>query len=517
MPKGPLSFRKGSTIHRSGLKAQGKRPGDERSPRARGVGCDDGSSESARADRGRLEVLQWARAEGETRLAAGGAQGERESECRLSDRKNVDGAIATPWGEASALKQRRLYPGAGTPPDEVARNQRERLFAALAAVASQKGYEAMTVADLLALSGVSRSAFYKHFANKAECLAAAAAELVEPTAAALRSADANGGTREPREAFEAFFELLGSQPAAARVCFVELHAAGEAGEAIGDRGFEALVATVEELPGGNSQRTDSELTRALIAGLRKLIHTRLALGQETELEGLVPGLWQWLESVVPPPVPLAVPRRQRLTSAAPFQGYTPGERIARAVAAVIAEKGYGAMSTDDIAARAAISLSTFYSHFGDKREALLGALEMSGAQITALAVPEARRAGDWQQGVRALYEAICAYFVAEPAMAQLVLVGVYGAGLRALGRRDRVIDSLAAMLAPGFEANPAAPAVSAEAVAATVYALMREQLRREGPASLGMVVPLATYISLVTFVGPDQALAVANGDRTSKR
>ena len=43
----------------------------------------------------------------------------------------------------------------------------------------------MTVADVLALSGVSRSAFYEHFANKAECLTAAAAELIEPTLAAL--------------------------------------------------------------------------------------------------------------------------------------------------------------------------------------------------------------------------------------------------------------------------------------------------------------------------------------------
>ena len=69
-------------------------------------------------------------------------------------------------------------------------------------------------------------------------------------------------------------------------------------------------------------------------------------------------------------------------------------------------------------------------------------------------------------------------------MAQLILVGVYAAGPRARARRDRVIDSLAAMLAPGFADNPRAPAVSAEAIAATAYSLMREQLRREGAASL---------------------------------
>jgi hypothetical protein len=112
---------------------------------------------------------------------------------------------------------------------------------------------------------------------------------------------------------------------------------------------------------------------------------------------------------------------------------------------------------------------------------------------------------------------ICAYFVAEPAMAELATVGVYGAGPQALARRDRVIDSLAAMLAPGFEENPSAPAVSSEAIAATVYAPLHEQVRKDGPESLGAVVPLATYITLVTFVGPDRALAVANGERTSKR
>jgi AcrR family transcriptional regulator len=193
-----------------------------------------------------------------------------------------------------------------------------------------------------------------------------------------------------------------------------------------------------------------------------------------------------------------------------FQGYTPGERIARAVAAVVAERGYRQASTDAIAAHAAISLSTFYGHFSDKQDAVLGALEMSGAQITALAVPAARRAGDWQQGVRMLYEAICSYFAGEPAMARLALVGVYGAGPRACRWRDRVIDSLAAMLAPGFAANPEAPAVSSEAIAATVFSVMREQVRREGPESLGAVVPLATYVTLVGFVGPEQALAVAN-------
>ena len=155
-----------------------------------------------------------------------------------------------------------------------------------------------------------------------------------------------------------------------------------------------------KLPG--HEQTSPELVRVLIGGLRKLIHTRLYRGQDGELESLAPELWRWLMSVAPPPRELETPRRQRAGAAARFEGYTPAERIARAVSAVVAEKGYGAMSTDDIAAAAAISLSTFYEHFADKRDAMLGALEMSGAQMMASAVPAARRAGDWQEGVRAL-------------------------------------------------------------------------------------------------------------------
>jgi AcrR family transcriptional regulator len=169
------------------------------------------------------------------------------------------------------------------------------------------------------------------------------------------------------------------------------------------------------------------------------------------------------------------------------------------------------MSTGDIATEAAISLSTFYEHFKDKEDAVLAAIEMSGAQMMASAVPAARRAENWQEGVRALYEAMFAYFVAEPAMARLATVGVYEAGPQALSRRDRVIDSLAEMLVPASQENPAAPAIAVEAVAATVYALIRQQLRSEGPQTLSRTVPIATYITLVGFVGPDRACVVANG------
>ena len=86
-----------------------------------------------------------------------------------------------------------LPPGRGTPREEAERNQRERLFAAMVATVAEKGYEATTVADLVELSGVSRSAFYRHFADRKACFLAAIEALVEP---ALE--DGNGRSRSPQ-------------------------------------------------------------------------------------------------------------------------------------------------------------------------------------------------------------------------------------------------------------------------------------------------------------------------------
>ncbi len=440
------------------------------------------------------------------------ATGESAKDGQVGSSEQPTGSIVTPWGRTSELRTRKLTPGSGTPREEVLRNQRERLFAAVMAVASERGYQATTVARVIDACGISRSDFYKHFANKGDCLTQAADAVLEPTLRELQEARQTAVENAPEAVFLRFLELVAAQPAAARVCFVELPAVGREGETVVDRCFRSLVELAAELtPELSGKQRPPDLVQILVAGLGKVIHTRLYRHEEGELVRLGPELWSWLMSVKPPPAALEEPRRQRSVEGARFAGYTPAERIARAVATVMAEKGFGAMNTGDIATEAAISLSTFYEHFKDKRDAVLAAIEMSGAQMMASAVPAARRTDNWQEGIRALYEAMCAYFVAEPAMAQLATVGAYEAGPQALLRRDRVIDSLAEMLAPASEENPAAPAVAAEAVAATVYALIRQQLRKRGRQSLPAVVPLATYITLVGFVGPDQACVVANG------
>lgn len=422
--------------------------------------------------------------------------------------------VQTPWGNSTELRERKLRPGAGTPRAEVVRNQRERLFGAIVAAVADKGYEATTVADLVRLSGVSRSDFYKHFASKQDCFVAMVEELVEPAVEAILGRAEEADEQRVQEVFEAFLAFAAMHPATARVCIVELHTAGPEAEAAVDGVFAAIEKLVSEanerVPG--REETPPEVVRALIGGLRKVIHTRLARREESELERLAPQLWEWALGYPRPPQPLRVPRRASGGSSQ-FEGYTPAERIARAVAGVTAEKGYRALSTDEIAETASISLSTFYSHFADKRDAVLAAVEMGGAQMLASVMPATRRAADWREGVRIAYEAMFAYLVAEPSFARLIADEVYAIGPDALALRDRVIDSMSAMLAPGYAENPNVPEIASEAIGGSVYALLRERLRDGSPLRLPEAVPLATYLTLTPFLGPDEAVAVANGGR----
>jgi len=427
--------------------------------------------------------------------------------------------VRTPWGDAQELREGKLPPGRGTPPEDVARSQRERLFGAMVAVVSEKGYEATRVGDLLALSGVSRKAFYEHFADKRECFLAAVEALVEAgTAIMLHGYNAPGSWEQRvQRGLEAFTRLLAAQPAAARMCFVEIYAAGEPAIALVERTFDDFEGVLRGALAETEDRAGmpDEIVRALIGGLRKVIHTRLHRGQEADLAGIAPALTRWAMSYYPPPEPLRKDRRPKRTADGELRAlaeHDQAERIMRAVAEAVAERGYVETTLDDIVSRASCSLSTFYSYFENKEEAMLATLDRGGALLLATVLPAFRRGGEWPQAVRTALGAMLSYAVEEPAFAKLGAVDVYAAGRRALEQRDQVMEGMGVLLAQGYEIEPAASPIAAEAIGGAIYALTYDQVQTGGPESLPEIAPLATYIALTPFLGPAEAARVANGD-----
>jgi len=427
----------------------------------------------------------------------------------------------TPWGDSEQLRERKLAPGYRMPADAVARHQRERLLAAMVAVASERGYDRTTVADVVKLSGVSRTAFYRHFDNKLDCFTTAVDDSVALAMAATAEAYAAAESWDSalRGAFEAFVGQVVAQPAAARACFLEVYVAGREAVAHADR----ATAAFEQMVAHSFERSERHagphpaVPHAIVGGVRRVVFTKLRLDQEADLPGLGDELAAWVRSYERPATPIRKPRLRVAVQDGPrFVAHDQVERIMAAVAAVARDKGYAAMTLDDVAERASMSFSTFYSHFSTKEEAFLAAYDTGAAQAYAAAVPPFQRATDWPRGVRAGLAGFLGYLAREPAWAHAGVVEVLAAGRGGMARRDTAIDTFATLLDPGYEQSPDVAPIASSAIGGAIFQLIYDHILAHGAERLPELLPIATYVALAPFVGADAAGEVAN-ERPGRR
>lgn len=177
----------------------------------------------------------------------------------------------------------------------------------------------------------------------------------------------------------------------------------------------------------------------------------------------------------------------------------------------IAAKGYQATTVDDIVKAAGISNQTFYEHFSSKQEILDATLYSGRTRMMGVLLPIVRRARNWPEGIRATTMATLDFLAAEPEFAQLITVDVYAAGADALERRDLGLEGTASTLEGGLQYNPEVSPVQREGIMSVLYSLVSNRVRRDGAGNLREMAPLATYIALSPFIGPDAALEIANG------
>jgi len=133
------------------------------------------------------------------------------------------------------------------PPEEVEHSQRQRLMRAMAGCAGERGYQATTIADVVAVAHTSRSAFYKHFADKQSCFLEAYREMT--TAFIKASLDAAAEKPDWRDKLDAgignYFRWMAEHPGVATSTIVEIHSVGPAGLEARRQALENWMRTVE--------------------------------------------------------------------------------------------------------------------------------------------------------------------------------------------------------------------------------------------------------------------------------
>jgi AcrR family transcriptional regulator len=424
--------------------------------------------------------------------------------------------VMTPWGDSAGLAGRKLQSGPGVPREEVELNHRERLYGATVAVVATKGYGPTTVTDLIEVAGVSRTTFYSYFSDKEACFLATLEILVAGVVAVTKSRLQKEGTVESQavEGLRGFTELLVTQPDAARICVVESEAAGEKALAIVDAAaaeFATLMGEVfERLPAQRGM--PAEIVTVMVGGVRKLLQTRLHRRTEGELLEMVPALVELGLTYRPPPgkVPDRSPGVKAASVAERTRGIDePAQRLELAAMAVIARDGYADSTMAAIAKEAKVSLGTLYRTYEDKVDLFEAALLRSRLRMAAATVPSFRRVeDDWPRAIAALVRASLAFLEAEQDFARLIAVDVHGAGAGALEGRDRALDTTRHFIEDGLRFPEGRNPIAAEAIQSGLYGMLSARVRSEKTNLQGMA-PLAIYMILCPFLGPDEAYELA--------
>jgi AcrR family transcriptional regulator len=148
------------------------------------------------------------------------------------------------------------------------------------------------------------------------------------------------------------------------------------------------------------------------------------------------------------------------------------ERLQQAMIELIADKGYPAVRIVDLARLAHVSQPTFYSLYADKEDLFLCAYDEVATRASTKVI-EAYDAPDHDdERLIAALRTFAELAAAEPQATSMLVLGVFGAGSRALGRRRRVLEEIERRIRAGRSRNADEAATATDTADLTVKAVL---------------------------------------------
>jgi AcrR family transcriptional regulator len=154
--------------------------------------------------------------------------------------------------------------------------------------------------------------------------------------------------------------------------------------------------------------------------------------------------------------------------------------ILEATAALVAERGVGALTLADTIARAGVTRRVFYACFADLDACLLAAFDLGVERAAERIVPAYTAQPRWRDGIRAGLAELLRFLDDEPALGRLCVVHSLSGPPALLRRRAEVQATLWALVDRGRGEGAAGrtdpPAVVAEGVVGAVSAVLQTRL-----------------------------------------
>lgn len=410
--------------------------------------------------------------------------------------------------------------------EEVARNQRTRLYGGMIESVAQRGYHATTVAHVIALAGVSRRAFYELFANKEECFLSTYDIIV--ARARKRALDAWTGERGWANRLHASCKTLlddvAEQPKGPRLVLVD---ALGVGPAVRERmqmsglAFERLVAgAFKAAPDGVG--FPGLTARGIVGGVRHTVFTRMLERREGELLGLTDEVLDWMESYrIPAAVRLGVP-----ATSASHQPPSPAaflardDRRARALGAVVhltLDEGYSRLTDPQIARFAGVSTEAFHKQFASKEDCFLAVLDEFVREALESVRGRFEDAPSWEAGVYRAVAAFVEYLVAHEALLRIAFIDLFEVGPAMVGRMTRSVEGFTKLMTEHGPAPRRGPEVALEAVTGALWAIISAYVGSRRLQRLPCAVDHLTFTVLAPYLGPKGAVEAIQAARKPLR
>jgi len=409
-------------------------------------------------------------------------------------------------------------------PEEIANHQRGRLEGAMVEAVARHGFGATTLRELVALAGVSRSTFYEHFENKQDCFLATFDTIMGELEVRVGEAYRSGADFRDRlvVALRAFMQTAVEEPAAASLAAVDSLTLGAAGVAHRERASETFEALIQQSFDPSKREVSPTTVRAIVAGIRGVTYRRLRVGLAVELPATVEELVDWTlayqlpeseatrRAVAAAEVPQAVdeegapealgweePPDSRRSRSELGQR----DRIVRAAARVVVDRGYEALSIPAISGAAGTSNQTFYEHFSSKRDAFLAAFEVLSGEALRLSTAAYDRQDHAPEAIGAGLRAMLEYVAGNELFARLAFFELLTAGPPALDRADVTLDLFTAYLQKTPELGPPLPRTLLEAIPSAIWAVIQHEIAQGRLETLPELAPEAARIVVASF-GP---------------
>lgn len=406
---------------------------------------------------------------------------------------------------------RRLPRGPnGMKREQVARNQRARLYGGMIESVARRGYHATTIADITALAGVSRRTFYEHFDNKEVCLLATHNSIVGHACKVVIAAcnSQRGWTNRLHAACKSIFEEVLERPTYAHLVLIDSlgirPGAGERME-LANLAFERLLHVALR-----AQSSDSHLpclsARAIVGGVRHTVFERVREHREPELYTLAADVLDWIESYRLPrkarlilrPYPLTyVPQR-------PADFLTREDSQARILAAtvqLIRDSGYASVTDSQLAKTARLPTQALHKQFPNKEACFLQTIETFVNEALTLVEAEMRCARSWPTEVHSAMNVYVEHLVSHQAFMRLAFVDLFDIGPVVVEHLTRSVEEFTKLLTDSGPVPHSGRLVAREAITGAIWAIIFSDVLYHSISQLPALVDELTFIVLAPYIG----------------